>query len=108
MGIDSCLYMGYGFRIPKAHYDRLLPREEDCPEYFTGDNIYTHDLGEGIFIFGKILYKTEARCYLYDGNREVVDVKKALNVHPMIKKKIDRVAKECRRKAKFFTVTLIL
>ena len=107
MGIDSYLYMGYGFRIPKTHYERLLPREEECPEYFTGDNIYTHELGGEIFIFGIILYKTEARSYLYDGNREVVDVKKALTVHHMVKRKIDRVATECRRKARFFTLTLI-
>ena len=107
MGIDSYLSMGYGFRIPKAHYERLLPREDKCPEYFTGDNIYTHDKGEGIFIFGKILYETEARRYLWGGNREVVDVKKALDIHPMVKRKIDRVANECRRKARYFIITLI-
>jgi hypothetical protein len=107
MGIDSYLFMGYGFRIPKAHHERLLPRDDECPEYFTGDDIYTHDMGEGIFIFGKILYRTEARCYLWNGNREIVDVKNTLNVHHMVKRKIDRAAVECRRKAKFFILTVI-
>lgn len=69
---------------------------------------FTHTrLGGGIFVFGKILYETEARSYLWDGNREVVDVGKALKIHPLVKKKIDRVADECRKKARFFILTFI-
>jgi len=107
LGIDSSLTMGYGFIIPEACYERLLPRDDECPEYFTGDDIYTHEMSDGIYIFGKIFYETEARCYLWDGNREVVDVKEALKIHYMVKKKIDRIADECGQKANYFVLTEI-
>lgn len=105
MGADNYIYMGYGCKIPKAPYERLLPREEESSKYFTGDYVYTHEIGGGIFFFGRIPYATEARRSLWDGNREVVDVEKALKNHPMFQKKIERVADDCGRKAKYFILT---
>lgn len=98
--------MGYEFKIPKASYERLLPREEEFSKYFAGDNVYTHEIGGGIFVFWRIPYATEARRSLWDENREVVDAEKALKIHPMVQKKIERVADDYGRKAKYFILTI--
>jgi hypothetical protein len=114
MGIYSEINVAYGFRIPERLYEKLLRRdpeddEDSYVEHYIGDDDYTHELFTETtsFMYGKILYTTEARNYIDDGNREVVDVKKVMNLHHMQKKKIDRMAKQCRLKATYFTVAVI-
>ena len=109
MGIDSSVFIGYGFRIPKCEYDDLLRKDPEDDDYYVGDDIYTHELfdEESTFIYGKILYSTEARVYLWSGNREVLDLKKALKIHHTQRKKIERMAKQCGTKAIYFAAGMI-
>ena len=109
MGIDSSISIGYGFRIPESDYKSLLRKDPEDDDYYIEDGHYTHELfdEESTFVYGKILYSTEARVYFWDGNREVVDLKKVLKIHPMQKKKIDRMAEKCGAKAIYFAAAMI-
>lgn len=109
MGIDSSILIGYGFRIPESDYNELLKEDPEDDNYYIGDDQYTHELfdEESTFVYGKILYKTEARVYFWNGNREVVDLKKVLKIHHMQKKKIDWMAEKCRAKAIYFAAGTI-
>ena len=114
MGIDSSMQIGYGFRIPKREYNNLLKRQTvKSDEYeigdYTGDDKYTHELfdEERTFIYGRIIYETEAREYIENGNREVVDLKKLLKIHHMQKRKIDTMAKKCGAQAIYFAIAII-
>ena len=109
MGIDSSISIGYGFRIPASYYHKLLRKDPEDDNYYIEDGHYTHELfdANSTFVYGKILYSTEAREYAWDGNREVVDLKKALKINHMQKKKIDRMAAKCRAKAIYFAAGTI-
>ena len=109
MGIESSILIGYGFRIPESDYKSLLRKDPEDDDYYIEDGHYTHELfdEESTFVYGKILYSTEARVYFWNGNREVVDLKKVLKIHPMQKKKIDRMAEKCKAKAIYFAAAAI-
>ena len=109
MGIDSSISIGYGFRIPESYHHKLLRKDPEDANYYIGDDHYTHELfdADSTFVYGKILYSTEAREYAWAGNREVVDLKKDLKIHHMQKKKIDRMAEKCRAKAIYFAAATI-
>ena len=109
MGIESSILIGYGFRIQESDYEKLLKKDPEDEDYYIGDDHYTHELfdEESTFVYGKILYSTEARVYFWDGNREVVDLKKDLRIHPVQKKKIDRMAEKCKAKAIYFAAATI-
>jgi hypothetical protein len=100
MGIESSINIGYGFWIPECEYDHLL--EKDVEGYHIGDDIYTHEIPNGGFIYGKVLYSTEAGVYYWDGNKDIIDLKKLVKIHHMQKRKIDCMAKKCRAKAIYF------
>jgi len=102
------MFIGYGFRIPKTRYKELLKKDPEDENYYIGDDVYTHELYDQkpTSIYGKILHSTEARVYFWDGNREVIDLKK-LKIHPMQKRKIERMAKQCRAKAIYFAAAMI-
>ena len=109
MGIESSIFIGYGFRIPESYYKDLLRKDPEDDNYYIGDNHYTHELYDEneTFIYGKILYDTEARVYFWDGNRDIIDLKKVLKIHHMQKKKIDRIAKKCGTEAIYFAAAMI-
>jgi len=105
MGIDSSLTVVYGFVIPRSRYKLLLNEGTVEDEgYYVADGLYTHEIraaGE-IFVYGKILYDTEARVYCWDGNRDIVDLKKTCRLHHKQKSKINRVAASVGKKARYF------
>lgn len=105
MGIDSSLTVVYGFVIPRTRYKLLLKEGTGEDEgYYVADGLYTHEIsapGE-IFVYGKILYDTEARVYFWNGNKEVVDLKQTCNIHHKQKSKIDRVATSVGKRATYF------
>ena len=72
--------------------------------YYVADGLYTHEISvpRETFVYGKILYDTEARVYCWDGNKEVDDLKQTCNIHHKQKSKIDRVAKSVGKKAIYF------
>jgi len=106
MGIDSYIWVGYGFIIPEHEFDHLLQWDREI-DYYDGDNDYTHQIIGDIFVYGKVVYHTEARVYLWDGNKEIVDLKKALKIHHMQRMKIDKTAKQCGTKASYFAVSSV-
>jgi len=108
LGIENSIKMGYGFRIPESQYEYLLDKEVDgLDSYYIGDNNYTHEIPNGDFIYGKVLYSTEARVYYWDGNKDIVDLKRILKVHHTQKNKIDNMAKKCGSKAIYFATGYI-
>ena len=113
MGIDSYIFIGYGFRIPESEYGNLLIRqEEDTDELaegdMVGDNVYTHEICPGeVYFYGKIIHTTEARSYIWDGNRQVLDLRKDLKIHHMQKRKIDDMAKRLKLRARYFAVGVV-
>jgi hypothetical protein len=44
MGIESSIFVGYGFRIPKGRYKELLKKDPEDENYYIADDIYTHEL----------------------------------------------------------------
>ena len=107
MGIDSCIWVGYGFVIPQDNFDDLLKKDPSYDGDYLADEVYTHDIAPRGFIYGKMIYSTEARCYLDDGNRDIVDLKKVLRIHLVQKKKIDKMARKCKTKATYVAVAMI-
>ena len=105
MGIDSSLNIFYGFLIPKSKHSELLKVDEDG--YYEADEVYTHELDFDHFVYGKNLYAQESRHYFWAGNQEVVDISKGFILHHMQKRKVDRIAEECNRKADYIFVACI-
>ena len=87
--------------------DRIIDYYEEGDQ--LGDGIYTHDFVcfRTFYLTGKIIHDTEARVYFWDGNREILDLKKVFKIHHMQKRKIDKMAEKCSTKAKYFTIAAI-
>jgi hypothetical protein len=116
LGVYSSIWIFYGFLIPNQEFENLLRfctvDSDDYNgdgefEYYVADENYTHEIWVDVFIYGKKLYHTEAREYIWGGNREVVDLKRVLKIHHMQKKKIDKMATKCGTEATCFAVAVI-